>query len=50
MEIEVNEEMEFTDDQGWEIIKKYEKLLEHLGVSPQKLLRLSLFEMYWDKK
>lgn len=50
MEIEVNEEMEFTEDQGWEIIRKYEKVLEPLGIKAQNRIRRSLFEMYRPKE
>ena len=48
IEIEVNEELlkQLTVDQAWEIITKYEKLLAPLGISPQKRLKKSLFEMY----
>jgi adenylate cyclase class IV len=46
IEIEVTEGVGFTEDQSWEIIKKYETALSTLGVTPQKRLRKSLFEMY----
>lgn len=48
LEIEVDEEKvkTLTEEQGWEIIVKYEKALESLGITPQKRLRKSLFEMY----
>lgn len=48
VEIEITEETihELTEDQAWEIIKKYEKILEPIGVNAQKRLRRSLFEMY----
>jgi hypothetical protein len=48
VEIEVDEETiaKMTEDQAWEIICKYEKLLEPIGISAQKRLRRSLFEMY----
>lgn len=46
MEIEVNEEMDFTEEEAWTIIKKYEKLLEPVGVKPQGRIRKSLYEMY----
>lgn len=51
VEIEVSEEQvsEMTEDQAWDIISKYEKILEPVGLSPQKRLRLSLFEMYRRK-
>jgi len=48
IEIEVDEELlhNMTEDQAWEVIKKYEAVLAPLGVTPQKRLRKSLFEMY----
>ena len=48
MEIEVDEEKlkTMTEDQAWEVIQKYEKILAPLGITPQKRLRKSLFEMY----
>lgn len=48
VEIEVCEEKihTMTESQAWEILIKYEKLLEGLGINPQKRLRRSLFEMY----
>jgi hypothetical protein len=48
VEIEVNEEKvsHMTEDQAWEIITKYEKALEDVGINPQKRLKKSLFEMY----
>lgn len=48
MEIEITEETvhELTEDQAWEIIRKYEKILEPVGVNAQKRMRKSLFEMY----
>ena len=47
-EIEVDEELlhKIDEEEAWEIVKKYEKILEPLGVSPQKRLRKSLYEMY----
>jgi len=33
MEIEVNEHLKFTEDQAWDIIVKWEKVLEPLGIS-----------------
>jgi len=47
-EIEVNEEKipDLTEEQCWEIIRKYEAILAPLGVSNKNRLRLSLFEMY----
>lgn len=48
IEIEVTEETihHLNEDQAWEVITKYEKILEPTGISPQKRLRKSLFEMY----
>lgn len=46
IEIEVTEGAGFTEDESWAIIKKYETQLAPLGVTPQKRLRKSLYEMY----
>lgn len=48
VEIEVSEEKihNMTEEQAWEILVKYEKALEGLGINPQKRLRKSLYEMY----
>ena len=48
IEIEIAEETihELTETQAWEIIRKYEKILESVGVNAQKRVRRSLFEMY----
>lgn len=50
VEIEVSEkrinEEGLTEDQAWGIIQKYEKVLAPIGVSPQKRLRKSLYDMY----
>lgn len=49
IEIEVNEDLikkGMTEEEAWEIIKRYEELLVPVGVTPQKRLRKSLFEMY----
>jgi hypothetical protein len=48
VEIEVDEATiaSKTESQAWEVITKYEKLLEGVGLSAQKRLRKSLFEMY----
>lgn len=46
LEIEVNEQLEFTEAQAWDIIKKWEKILEPLGIKPKNRTRNSLFEMY----
>lgn len=48
MEIEVDESLipSLTKEEAMDIIKKYESLLAPLGISAQKRLRKSLFEMY----
>ena len=48
VEIEVNEDLivDLNESEAWAIIEKYEKVLSPLGISPQKRLRKSLFEMY----
>lgn len=48
IEVEVNEELleNLTEAEAWVIIEKYEKLLVPLGLTPQKRLRKSLFDMY----
>lgn len=46
IEIEVKENAGYTEEQAWEIINKYEKMLAPLGISAQRRKRLSLYEMY----
>lgn len=48
VEIEVKEETmkSTTEEQAWGVIEKYEKILEGIGLSANKRLRRSLFEMY----
>lgn len=48
VEIEIDEHLisTLTQDQAMELIVKYEKLLEPLGLNAQRRLRKSLFEMY----
>ena len=48
VEIEVSEDdiHNMNEAQAWEVLVKYEKALESIGVNPQKRLRKSLFEMY----
>ena len=48
VEIEVDEEnmKNTTAEQAWDVIVKYEKLLESLGLNAQKRMRRSLFAMY----
>jgi predicted adenylyl cyclase CyaB len=35
-----------SQEQGWAIVQKYEKLLSPLGITAQKRMKLSLFERY----
>lgn len=48
IEIEVSEEKisSLSEPEAWEIIEKYEKILEPLGITPQKRLKKSLFGLY----
>lgn len=46
IEIEVIEGSVQTEEEGWEVMRKYEKLFEPFGITPQNRLRKSLFEMY----
>lgn len=48
VEIEVDEKLlhKINEEEAWEIIKKYEEVLAPLGITPQKRLKKSLFEMY----
>lgn len=46
IEIEVTEGAGFTEEESWNIIKKYEAALAPVGVSAQRRSRKSLFEMY----
>jgi adenylate cyclase class IV len=50
VEIEVSEEKiskeGLTEAEAWGIIEKYEKILSPLGITPQKRMRRSLWEMY----
>jgi len=48
IEIEVNEELAtgLTEEENWDIIRKWEGVMAPLGVLAQKRLRKSLFEMY----
>ena len=49
IEIEVKEGVGYSEEESWEIIKKYEKLLAPLGIIAQKRKQKSLFEMYRRK-
>lgn len=48
MEIEVDEKLipSLTEDEAWDIIKKWEIILAPLGITARNRLRRSLFEMY----
>jgi len=48
VEIEVDEATigNYTEEEAWGVIKKYETILSPLGIKPQNRLRKSLFEMY----
>jgi len=47
IEIEADEDLEWeSEDEAWEEIVKYEKMLEPLGITPQHRLRKSLFEIF----
>lgn len=48
IEIEVNEELikSLTEEQAFDIIRKYEDLLAPIGINSNKRLKKSLFEMY----
>jgi len=46
LEIECDEDADLTEDQAREVISKYEKLLAPIGITPQKRMKLSLFERY----
>jgi hypothetical protein len=52
VEIEVDEDTiaSMTEEQAWAVIVKYEKILEPVGVNPQKRLKKSLFQMYKRSK
>lgn len=51
IEIEISEEKvsEMTEAQAWQIIEKYEKALESIGLKAKNRLRKSLYEMYKRK-
>lgn len=47
IEIEADEHLEWeSEDEAWDEIVKYEKLLEPLGITPKNRLRKSLFEIF----
>ena len=43
MEIEVNEHLEFTEEEAWDIIKKWEEVLKPLGITAKNRTRNSLY-------
>lgn len=49
IEIEVIEGLPKTEAEAFEILNKWEKVLEPLGIKSQKRLKKSLFEMYKEK-
>lgn len=48
VEIEVDEELisSMTEAEAWSVIEKYEKVLAPIGITAQKRMKKSLFEMY----
>jgi adenylate cyclase class IV len=47
IEIEADEELDWeSEEEAWEEILKYEKMLEPLGITPKHRLRKSLFEIF----
>jgi len=47
IEIEADEELEWGSEQeAWDEILKYEKMLEPLGITPKNRLKKSLFEIF----
>lgn len=48
IEIEVDEDLipKLTEEEAWDIIRKWEKVLEPIGIKAQNRLKKSLFEMY----
>ena len=46
LEIEASEDIGMTQEEAWNVILKYEKLLAPLGITAQKRKRLSLWEIY----
>lgn len=48
IEIEVDEATieKYTEEEAWDVIRKYENIMSPLGIKPQNRLRKSLFEMY----
>jgi len=52
IEIEVDEATihKYTEEEAWDVIRKYETLMEPLGIKAQNRLRKSLYEMYRSEK
>lgn len=47
IEIEANEDLQWANEQeAWDEIQKYEKMMEPLGIKPKNRLRKSLFEIF----
>lgn len=47
IEIEANEKYEWASEQeAWDEVLKYEKMMEPLGITPKNRLRKSLFELF----
>ena len=47
IEVEANEHYAWeSEQQAWEEVTKYEKMLESLGITPKNRLKKSLFEMF----
>ena len=47
IEIEADEELQWdSEQQAWDEIAKYEKIMEPLGITPKNRLRKSLFEIF----
>ena len=47
VEVEADEDLSWeTEQQAWDEIAKYEKLLEPLGITPKNRLKKSLFEIF----
>jgi adenylate cyclase class IV len=46
LEIEANKDNGLSEEESFEIVKKYEQELGKLGIAPQNRLKRSLFELY----
>ena len=49
LEIEIDEELDLTEEQSMDIIREYEKILEPIGITAQKRMKRSLFEIYVNR-